>query len=93
MSTYWGLKCRDCNEQTDMFINHGDDYIISAIKVYPYYLACKEVVFYSSLPSWPFADVASFLEDHYQHKFVLLNEYGEEKEIDGIQGSGVAERE
>lgn len=79
MSTYWGLYCEACDQQSPNYYNHGDDWLQEYIDHWP---AIQEVLGCCTaleVKTWAdYEDVSpwDFLREHYDHGVVPRDEYG-----------------
>lgn len=93
MSTYWGYKCIDCNEESDHWLSHGEDtlrevynlYIILDLKKYENRLVRVTLQFH--LSRYFTAEIMAFLSEHSSHNMVLHSEYGKELTLDNAPES------
>lgn len=84
MSTYWGYRCNDCDEEGERQINHDNGTLANYTRAYALLvqhdcfdgwleLTCDIMI------SWGAAQ--EFLADHAGHHLQICSEYGERKEI------------
>ena len=86
MSTYWGLYCETCNDESAHWYNHGDAQLELLVQHWP---AIKKV--YELRESlWrlemhmPGSDALAFMDEHDGHDIVLASEYGDRRSVEKV---------
>lgn len=82
MSTYWGYKCIDCDqESSDEWFNHGDEKLTACVELWEHIKIINNSMWLSVELLGGNYDVFQFLEQHEGHDIKLHNEYGHIKDI------------
>lgn len=83
MSTYWGYKCLDCDEESDTWFNRGESKLIELAKVsdliMDIYEKCECEWLEISLLNQ--TSPIDWIRKHGRHNIILYNEYGDTKPI------------
>jgi len=88
MSTYWGYRCNTCDEETDTFINHGEDTLEELVQIISLLSDnghIRSPLITVDIPGYGYSDYSTFIDKHINHDLCLMNEYGEIKPISKIQ--------
>jgi hypothetical protein len=82
MSTYWGYYCRNCDEASDHWHNHGDELLVEFYDAWHVVKAMNPVwIHVGTTSSWADLEMSVFLEDHMGHDVALQSEYGDVRDI------------
>lgn len=77
MSTYWGYRCETCNDDSESWLNHGEDTLVGLAQ---HYNAYKPILYLPRvlISVYPYDSApVGFLQDHDGHVIVVLSEYGQ----------------
>lgn len=81
MSTYWDVRCLDCNEESGLHLNHGDDACRALIKVRDGLAGLAEFDHWSELNVSVSGEIGhvdpSFYKKHAGHVLAPVSEYGQ----------------
>ena len=94
MSTDWGYKCNDCDIESDHWLNHGENTLTEAyriyneLKLYNYQSGLVTVTLEFDFSEYFISEIKEFLNEHSRHNMVLCSEYGRELPLDTEQEIG-----
>jgi len=85
MSRAVGLRCKTCNQKSELCFNHGDNFIRAIVKMAPVLVAAWRTTQGGDL--WRVEmtvmgdggecdDFLPFLAEHHEHKLEIWDEYG-----------------
>ena len=83
MSTYWGYKCLDCDDESDVWFNRGESQLIELLKISDLIIdifercECEWVEISLCNQTGPI----DWVRVHGNHRVLLINEYGDTKPI------------
>lgn len=83
MSTYWDIRCLDCNAESGLHLNHGDDICRRLIPFRNAFAALAESETWVTVPGERGHVRLLFFKDHAAHVLAAVSEYGD---IDGDCG-------
>lgn len=80
MSCDWGYRCTKDGAETETWFNHGERILRDCVKVWPEVKKIRDTKsWYLEVHIMGFGEMSElwdFLEEHYEHGIVLLDEYG-----------------
>lgn len=78
MSTYWHIRCTQCDEENEGGLNHGDKVMQAVLDLLPQIEAIYkgDPTGYVEVKVLGAYDAISFVQEHHGHPLIVRNEYG-----------------
>lgn len=79
MSTYWGYRCVDCNENSPAWFNHGESILREIAEFWDHIREIRRSrsLYVSTQDPAHDTEPIEFFDAHSGHRVVLRNEYGD----------------